>query len=176
MNLTIKEMALVAIYPAMMAVSAQISIPLGSLPAITLQTLFVYLAGLTLGWKLGSISMIIYILMGVVGIPVFTELRAISAFASVSGGFIISFPIAAFFIGLLKDLSFIKNEVLRYTLILGLSTILIYVIGAAYISIWVGVGFFATLISLYIFLVGDIIKIILALFVYMRIKEHITYE
>ena len=84
MKLTTREMTLVAIFPAMMAVTAQFNIPMGSLPAISLQTLFVYLAGLTLGWRLAGMSMFVYVMLGVIGLPVFTYGRAIEALGTVS--------------------------------------------------------------------------------------------
>ena len=75
MRLNIKEISLVAIFPALMAATAGISIPLGGLPPISLQTIFVFLAALLLGPKLGTLSIIIYVIMGAIGLPVFSNYR-----------------------------------------------------------------------------------------------------
>ena len=119
MKLNIREISLVAIFPALMAATAGISIPLGNLPPISLQTIFVFLAGLMLGPKLGGTSMIIYILMGAIGLPVFSGFRGgIAALISESGGFIFGFVIAAVFIGFMKR-GFSEKPISLYHILLG---------------------------------------------------------
>lgn len=102
-----------AVFVCLMTVGANIAvwfpmlaIPIGgaSVP-ISLQTFFAILAGLMLGRKLGSISMITYILVGVAGVPVFANMSAgPMALISPTGGFIISFVFIAFFSGLIAEL------------------------------------------------------------------------
>ncbi len=78
-------------FAALLAVCAWISIPLGDV-AVTLQTFGVALALLLLGGKWGSLSIGIYLLLGAVGLPVFSGFRGgIGALAGVTGGFLWGF-------------------------------------------------------------------------------------
>ncbi|MFD2637738.1 biotin transporter BioY [Piscibacillus salipiscarius] len=75
----------------------------GEVP-ITLQTLFAILAGLILGKKLGAFSMIVYLLVGIAGVPVFAEMSAgATALISPTGGFLLSFIFVAFISGLIIE-------------------------------------------------------------------------
>lgn len=176
MRLTTREMTLVAIFPAMMAVTAQFNIPMGYLPAISLQTLFVYLAGLTLGWRLAGMSMFVYVMLGVIGLPVFTYGRAIEALGTGSGGFIIGFILSAMLIGYLKNVKIINNRFIRNIIAVIIGTILIYVLGALYITYLTSTSFWLVVGSFNIYLIGDFIKIVTAIYVYERIHPHLTYE
>ncbi|MCH3965747.1 MAG: biotin transporter BioY [Clostridium sp.] len=110
-HFSIKEMCTVAIFTAITAVLSQISIPLPFSPVpITMQVLAIYLSSIILGSKLGTLSQIIYILLGIVGIPVFANFSGgLSVLVGPTGGFLISFPIIAFIIGKTaeNDLNFI---------------------------------------------------------------------
>ncbi|MBN2605231.1 MAG: biotin transporter BioY [Bacilli bacterium] len=176
-KLSIKEISIVAVFPAMMAATAGISIPMGSLPPITLQTFFVFMAGLVLGPKLGSISVFVYILMGAIGLPVFSQFRGgFDVIMSGSGGFIIGFMFGAIVIGKMKNIKIInkKNHYLFLVLLLGNGVI--YMFGAAYISFLLNVSIISVLATFSPYLLGDIIKILGALYVYFRIREYNTYE
>ena len=177
MKLNVREIALVAIFPALMAATAGISIPLGSLPSISLQTMFVFLAGLLLGPKLGTLSIVIYVLMGVIGIPVFSNYRGgISVLFSQSGGFIIGFVFATLFIGIMKSVKFINKNILYILIVLIVGNILIYMTGAAYISYLTSTTIFSVLATFIPYLLGGTIKISVVMYVYPRIRHAITYE
>ena len=68
---TTKKLTLCALFAALIAIGTYIKIPTPLLP-LTLQTLFVVLSGLVLGRKLGAASVCVYVLAGVIGLPVFT--------------------------------------------------------------------------------------------------------
>ena len=68
---TTRQLTLSALFAALIAIGTHIKIPTPLLP-LTLQTLFVVLAGLVLGRKLGAVSVCVYVLAGVIGLPVFT--------------------------------------------------------------------------------------------------------
>lgn len=177
MHLSIKEISLVAIFPAMMAATAGISMPMGSLPAITLQTFFVFMAGLLLGPKLGTISILIYVIMGVIGLPVFSNYRGgFEVLVSGSGGFIIKFVLSAGFIGIMKNIKIINNHITLIFVVLIFGNMLIYLCGAAYISYIVNVSLFSVLATFTPYIIGDILKIIVVIYVYLRIGKHYTYE
>ena len=176
-RLTVKEMSLVAIFPAMMAATAGISIPLGSLPAVSLQTIFVFMAALLLGPKLASLSMIIYVVMGIIGLPVFSNYRGgFDVIAGQSGGFIIGFVFSAYLVGFMKNVSFLNKNILYIFAILVAGNTVIYMFGAAYIAYLLNTGFFPTLATFIPYILGDLLKIIVVLYVYTRIRHHFTYE
>lgn len=92
--LTTREMVLIAMFSALMAVCSWISVP-ATVP-FTLQTFGVFSAVLILGGKRGFFSILVYILLGTVGIPVFSGFSAgISALTSYSGGYIWGFMFLA---------------------------------------------------------------------------------
>jgi len=101
MKLSTRGLALVGLFAAITAVCAQISIPLPfTTVPFTLQVFAVCLAGAILGKKLGAMSQIVYLLIGAVGIPVFAGFSGgLSKIVGTSGGYLLSYPIAAFIIG-----------------------------------------------------------------------------
>ena len=177
-RLTVKEMSLVAIFPAMMAATAGIAIPIGSyLPAVTLQTIFVFMAALMLGPKLGSLSMIIYVFMGAIGLPVFANFRGgFDVIIGGYGGFIIGFIFSAYLVGFMKNVNFLNKKIWYIFIVLVLGNAVIYMFGASYIAYLTSVGLFTTLATFTPYLLGDLLKIIVVIYVYARIRPHFTYE
>ncbi len=107
-----KDLTQIALLVAFISVSAQIAIPLGPVP-FTLQTTLVLMTGLLLGSKKGFIAVLIYILVGAVGIPVFSGSKGgIAIIFAQTGGFIVSFPIMAFVAG--KFAEKFKKGYMRY--------------------------------------------------------------
>ena len=87
-------------FAAVIAVLAQIAIPLPSGVPVTLQTFAVALTAVVLGARLGSLSTLIYILLGAAGAPVFTGFYGgLGAIVGKTGGFIWGFLFLAFFTG-----------------------------------------------------------------------------
>ena len=92
------HMMLCALFAALITVGAFIKVPLPIVP-FTLQFLFTMLAGLLLGGKLGGISVLVYIILGLIGIPVFTEGGGLGYLLKPSFGYIIGFCIASYVTG-----------------------------------------------------------------------------
>jgi biotin transport system substrate-specific component len=93
-----RDIALVAAFAALISASAYVgAIPVGSAGVpITLQTLTVMLAGCVLGPLRGFSAVVLYLALGAVGLPVFAEHSSgIGVFTGISGGYLLSFPIAA---------------------------------------------------------------------------------
>ncbi|AIO17942.1 Biotin transporter BioY [Candidatus Izimaplasma bacterium HR1] len=177
MNNRTRELTMIALFPALMGATAGISIPLFNLPPITLQTFFVFLAGLTLGPKKGALSMIIYLIIGAIGIPVFSGFRGgLEILTGFSGGFLVGFVFAAFFVGFMKTVKILNNNILsNFTILLG-ANLIIYMFGAAYIAFLTSTSIWPTLSGLSIYLIGDLLKITTTLYVYVRIRSAFTYE
>jgi len=101
MNAKTPTLTSIALMAAVTVIMAQIAIPMPAGVPMTLQTLAVTMAGVILGAKRGAVSMLIYLLLGAVGLPVFSGFRGgLAMLVGPTGGFLISFPIMAFIIGL----------------------------------------------------------------------------
>ena len=89
---------------ALIAVLSQISIPLPSGVPITLQTFVIALAGFFLGSGFSAVSVAAFIVLGAVGLPVFSGFKGgLSVLTGLTGGFIFGFILLAVFCGLKRD-------------------------------------------------------------------------
>lgn len=104
-----REVILCALFTALIAVGAFIKIPVPVVP-FTLQFLFTMLAGLLLGGRLGAISVGAYIILGLLGLPIFTEGGGIWYLCKPSFGYIIGFCIASYVTGAMVE----KSRTLSY--------------------------------------------------------------
>ena len=137
MKLKTKEMILVSIFTALMVVGAFIRIPFPILP-VTLQPFFCALAAILLGSRLGLISQIVYIVLGLAGLPVFAQGAGISYVFNPTFGFLLGFAVCAFVIGKIAEkLKTINLKNLLISLIPGLAVL--YVIGIAYMYFILGI-------------------------------------
>lgn len=130
-----------ALFVVLMMIGANIAIWLpflkvsfgGATVPISLQTFFAILAGLVLGRKLGSFSILVYLFVGAIGIPVFAELQGgIGQFLSPTGGFLISFPIVAWISGWISE-RFGNGQFTTYLFASFGGLIINYVIGTPYL-------------------------------------------
>lgn len=177
MKRNIKELSMIALFPAMMGATAGIFIPLYSLPPITLQTFFVLLAGLLLPSKDAFLSIVIYVVLGLIGVPVFSGYSSgLSVILGPSGGFIIGFIFVAYLTSVLNDKISEKSYIVKMISIIFISTVSLYMIGGAYIAYIYKLPYFATLIGFSPYLIGDGIKAILVVILYKRLQLYITYE
>src|SRR2546428_6771356 len=93
-----RGIALAATLAALISVASPINIPLGPITPvpITLQVFFVYLAGALLGARYGALSMVIYLVLGAVGLPVFAGLSfGTAVLLGYTGGYLFAFPISS---------------------------------------------------------------------------------
>lgn len=124
-----KDLVICGLFAALIGILAQISIPLPAGVPLTMQTLAVSLAGIILGSKKGLIATLVYVLMGAIGLPVFAGFTGgFGIVMGATGGFIISFPIMAYVIGLITERT--SNKVIIFFAML-LGSIVNYVIGMA---------------------------------------------
>ena len=97
----LRELCKISIFAAIIAICAQISIPMPYGVPMTLQTFAIPLAGVVLGAKNGTISTLIYILLGFIGLPVFAGFTGgIGIVFGRTGGFILAFPFMALAAGI----------------------------------------------------------------------------
>lgn len=94
------RLVLIALFAALLAVGGWISIPVGPVP-ITLQTMFLTLAGLVLGPRDGALAALLFLCAGLLGLPVFSGGRGgLAVFMGPTGGFLLAFPFSAWIFGL----------------------------------------------------------------------------
>jgi biotin transport system substrate-specific component len=160
------DLLLIAAGTALVSILAQIAIPLPYVP-LTMQTFAVLFVGATLGPVRSALSMALYLVIGVLGLPVFSEAHHGSLFALTSGGYIVGFIFAAAFVGwlaqhewdrkLLKTaLAFLGGSAIMY--LFGLPWLYLELTGLhipGALSITINSGLLVTL-------PGDVLKAVLA--------------
>lgn len=98
-NFKTKELILMALFSALIAIGAFIQIPVPFMDYFTLQFLFVVLSGLLLGAKKGMFSVLVYLLIGLCGFPVFAAGGGIQYVLRPSFGYLIGFAVASYTTG-----------------------------------------------------------------------------
>ncbi|MGE5628952.1 MAG: biotin transporter BioY [Solirubrobacterales bacterium] len=165
MNNKTRNMILVSLFTALTAVGAFIKFPIGTV-SISLQFVFTALAAILLGARLGALSQIIYVFLGLIGIPIFTEGGGLSYIFKPSFGYLIGFILGAYIIGLI--VSKYKNpDPIKIFLACIIGAIVIYAVGVPYLYLilknvnGVNITFYKALkIGALVFIPGDIIKCI----------------
>ena len=158
-----RKVALVVAFSLLMALSAQFVIPLPWTPVpITGQTFVVLLAGALLGSRLGALAMFAYLIEGASGLPFFRAGAGGVAYltASPTTGYLLSYPVAAFVVGLLAERGWDKRFLTAAAAML-IGSALILLSGWAWLARFVGAAV-AWQAGVLPFLPGDLIKVALA--------------
>jgi biotin transport system substrate-specific component len=167
----VRSFARAALLAALMGAVAPVAIPLPFSPApVTLQVLFVFLAGLLLGPLWGTVSILLYLTAGAIGIPVFAGWEAgLGTLVGPTAGYLWSYPLAALVIGLfvhrgtdLRDPAAVSVPVLVVSLVT--ATVLIYAMGVGYMAWLLDLKLWeATLVGAAPFVPGEVLKIAAAI-------------
>ncbi len=171
----LKQVTRISLFAAMIAVSVYLIPPI-NVPFInvsfTLQTLFVILIGFILSPLEAFLSVFIYVLIGALGFPVFSGYRGgLSTLFGPTGGFILMFPVMSLLISVLKS----KEKKHIYNLLIGffVSIVLLYLVANLWLSYSLSINYFSALTGLLIFIPFDIIKLLLAYLIYLRLPKEI---
>lgn len=112
MKIKTVDLVMIGVFAALIAVLSQIAIPMPTGVPVTLQTFAVALCGYYLGAKKGTAAVLVYILLGAVGVPVFSGFKGgFACIGSLTGGFIYGFLAMALLCGLP-----VKNKLLKIAL------------------------------------------------------------
>ena len=154
------RMTRISIMTALLCVAAPWSIPVGPIP-LSLATLAVYLTGIVIGRIDGLISVALYLLLGAVGVPVFSGFEGgVQKLAGMTGGYLFGYLLCVYVTGLFAD----KFQTLWLS-ILGmiLGTILLYALGTGWFMMQTGRTVAeASALCVIPFLPGDAAKIIVS--------------
>ena len=168
------EMIYISLFAVIMAICSWISIP--STVPFTLQTFGVFLAVGILGGRRGTVSVLVYLLLGAVGIPVFAGFSGgIGIILGSTGGYIVGFLFSALVMWLMERVLGKKRWVLIFSMVIGL--IVCYALGTAwFMAVYAkntgAIGLWTALSWCVIpYIIPDIIKIILAFFISQRIAS-----
>ncbi|WP_455715863.1 biotin transporter BioY [Anaerosporobacter sp.] len=170
MNMKTKVLTTSALFVALTAICSQIQIPLPMVP-INLALFAVYLTGTLLGPQYGSLSILAYIILGGIGIPIFAGFR--SGFGTITGptgGYIVGYIFTAFIVGLItKEFGYTWLK-LVIAMVLGLAVC--YILGTIWFM-YVTSNSLASAMTYCVipFLPGDVVKIILATLLTIRLKK-----
>ena len=171
-----RMMILAALFAALTAVGAFIRFPLGTM-SVTLQFMFTAMAGVLLGAKWGAVSQTVYVVLGLVGLPVFTMGGGIGYVMQPSFGFLLGLIPTAWVIGRLTEK---ENGRWRIELACLAGLAVLYLIGLPYmylimklylhksITVWTAVK-----AGMLVYLPGDAIKIALTVLLYKPLRRAI---
>lgn len=175
-KLSVKEMVYIAMFAVIIAVCSWISIP--TTVPFTLQTFGIFCAVGMLGGKRGSLSVLVYILLGAVGIPVFAGFsHGIGALLGATGGYIVGFLLLAMAYWLITSLFGEKLPVMIAAMVLGL--ILCYAFGTVWFMIVYtknneAIGLWTALTwCVFPFIIPDLLKMALAILLTKRVGKYV---
>lgn len=156
-----RSLILCALFAALTAVLSQIAIPIQPVP-VNLATFSVFVAGGVLGAKRGAASQGIYVLLGAIGLPVFSSFRGgLGTLVGPTGGYIVGYIAAAWLVGLLSARCREKGYWFALSMVGGLA--LCYLLGTAWYMAVAHTGLVESLLLCVVpFLPGDAAKIAVA--------------
>ena len=170
------DMVYIGLMACLMAICSWISIP--TVVPFTLQTMGVFLAVGLLGGKRGSLAVLVYILLGAVGLPVFSGFKGgIGALLGTTGGYIVGFLASALVMWAMEKAFGKAKWVLPASMVLGL--IACYAIGTAWFMVVyarnTGAVALMTVLGwcVFPFVIPDLLKIGLALFLTKALKRFV---
>ncbi len=166
----VRKMVYASLFAALTAAGAWIAIPLPYVP-VTLQTLFTMLSGALLGPYFGALAMIVYVLLGLIGLPVFAQGQSgLGALIGPAGGYLVGFVVGAIVIGLLVRMKK-KPGFLWLCVAMAIGELVVYAFGVAQLSFVAGMPLDrAILIGALPFVPGDILKIAVAALIARKIE------
>lgn len=169
-----RDIVFIALFAVLIAVCAWISIP--SIVPFTMQTFAVYLTLNFLGGKRGTVSVCVYLLLGLIGVPVFSNFNAgPGALFGATGGYMIGWIFSGLVMWLLEKMLGNKIWVQTVSMIVGL--VVCYIMGTAWfmfvyahntgpVGLWTALGW-----CVFPFIIPDMVKLGLALWLSQRLKK-----
>lgn len=173
MKLTLREQLIASLFAALIAVSAQIIIPIGLIP-FSLQTLMMGLSASLLGHRTGTWSIIIYLLLGLIGLPVFAGgTSGFGVLFGPTGGYLIGFVFASLFISRLQNKT--NHQAFPFFLITLLGFLVALAIGSAWFTFSANLTLTQGFTSGFLpFILPETIKAVIVTLLARRMKKHLV--
>ncbi len=163
----LRKMVFAALFAALISVGAYIRVPIPISPVpLTAQVLFVFLAGTMLGKKWGTISVLVYLLLGIIGLPVFAGgASGLGILLGPTGGYLVGFAFAALLIGYLKEIRKPERIISNASIIIcGLA--MIYLAGVIQMMAVADLELIEALtLGVVPFIIADLIKVAIASYI-----------
>ncbi|MCI6216877.1 MAG: biotin transporter BioY [Bacillales bacterium] len=168
-NPIVKSICLVGVFTALMCVLSPLSIPLDPV-SITLATLVIYIIGATFDYKIAVLPVVLYLLLGMAGLPVFSKFQGgIQVLFGPTGGYLFGYIPCVFLISLL--ISKFPNKKWLYPIAMIIGTIVLYAFGTLWFVLYLKYDIYkALLVCVVPFLPGDTFKIAVACLIGIRLS------
>ena len=166
------QLTLIGVMAAVTCILGPLSLPIGIVP-ISLTNLAIYFSVYVLGQKRGTLSYIVYLFIGLIGLPVFSGFSGgFTKLFGPTGGYLIGFIFMAFISGIFIDK--FSNKIYMSFLGMILGTIVAYILGTAWLAYQAHLTFNATLsIGVLPFIPGDVAKMVIASLIGPQIKKRL---
>lgn len=168
-NPVVKSICLVGVFTALMCVLSPLSIPLDPV-SITLATLVIYIIGATFDYKIAVLPVVLYLLLGMAGLPVFSKFQGgIQVLFGPTGGYLFGYIPCVFLISLL--ISKFPNKKWLYPIAMIIGTVVLYAFGTLWFVLYLKYDIYkALLVCVVPFLPGDTFKIAVACLIGIRLS------
>ncbi|MPQ30148.1 biotin transporter BioY [Clostridium estertheticum] len=171
-KINIHHLTLIGVMAAVICILGPLSLPIGIVP-ISLTNLAIYFSVYVLGQKRGTLSYIVYLFIGLVGLPVFSGFSGgFTKLFGPTGGYLIGFIFMAFISGIF--IGKFSNKIYMCFLGMILGTIVTYIFGTAWLAYQLNMTFNASLaVGVLPFIPGDIVKMVIASLIGPQIKKRL---
>ena len=161
-----------ALMAAIICIFSVVTVPIGAIP-VTMSVFSVMLIALFLDTKESVLSVVIYILLGAVGLPVFSGFKVgFQVLAGATGGYIWSYIVMAYIIGKTAN----KTSIIKMTISCIFGLIVCYLMGTCQFMAVTGTGVYeSVLICVVPFVIFDILKAFMAAYVAYKLKKSLQY-
>ena len=168
-NPVVKSICLVGVFTALMCVLSPLSIPLDPVSS-TLAPLVIYIIGATFDYKIAVLPVVLYLLLGMAGLPVFSKFQGgIQVLFGPTGGYLFGYIPCVFLISLL--ISKFPNKKWLYPIAMIIGTIVLYAFGTLWFVLYLKYDIYkALLVCVVPFLPGDTFKIAVACLIGIRLS------
>lgn len=176
-KITVRDLSYASLFAALTGILGYLTIPLPFSPVpITGQTLAVMLAGCVLTPIQAGLSILTFLLMGVIGIPVFSGGRAgIGVIAGPSGGYLIGFLVGAVIISLIARRS--RNFLVLLMACLVGGIVVVHVLGFPWLGHVTGMDMVSAIMAGSLpFIPGDLFKVVIAAIIGSKINRHMIHH
>ena len=137
---SVREICYSGLFAAVIAIMAQISIPMPGGVPMTMQTFAITVVGAVYGWRLGGLTVLFWLMQGALGLPVFAPgaVGGIARFFGPTGGYLFSFPICAMLTGWMVEHGFSGRSFVKGFIAMLAGNILCLIIGGAWLAVMMG--------------------------------------